>query len=794
MPLNLKLKHKIMLLWFGTVIVTLLSVGFLFTFLITDLQKKTSQEHILKSFEILRQELEHGENHLIESTGLLTGKKEVIASLNLISGYQDPANYNATLFGGEKRRLVAEFADHAQVSGLDLIAAYDADSALSAFYVRSAKDRQTFGYESFHNGAPVYYIGMGQNGPFSETLTVPELVETVNVPAISSLASFALKPSLRGVAMELTAPVKVMAPDGTERLVGAIQAIRFLDEGFAKKMSGTTGAEFLYVAANHAVVASHESSTLAKINMPPMPHNMPALDNLHITSDAVRWIPSETYFLGAAHIELTQGEKTIFLFGIPNDLLTSELRAFRKAEILALLLVGLLVGPGGILYINRAVSAPIDKLVKGANAIREGDYRKISGFDAGDELSTLAQSFNAMSETIHQREADLNMFSEAVEHSPAGVILTDPLGRINYVNQKFTEMTGYELPDVVGETPEILNPLEQSPETVQKMWKAVRAGSEWRGELLNRRRNNTTFWTFVSISAIKSEAGKITHFVAVVEDISERKQAEAKILQMNQDLERRVAERTRELLKAKEDSEIANRAKSEFLANMSHELRTPLNAVIGFADAMSRELFGPIGEKRYVEYVVNIRDSGHHLLELINDILDLSRVEAGKMELYEENIDVGQAIDNVIKLIRLRSAKMDIILLSDTPPDMPLLFADELRFKQILINLLTNAVKFTPEGGTVTVSGSFEKDGSIEVSVSDTGIGMSAEDIVTALTSFGQATSDLARRQEGTGLGLPLTRALCQVHGGTLDIDSTPNIGTTVTVTFPPERNAGKLA
>jgi len=132
--------------------------------------------------------------------------------------------------------------------------------------------------------------------------------------------------------------------------------------------------------------------------------------------------------------------------------------------------------------------------------------------------------------------------------------------------------------------------------------------------------------------------------------------------------------------------------------------------------------------------------------------------------------------------------------LSDTPPDMPLLFADELRFKQILINLLTNAVKFTPEGGTVTVSGSFEKDGSIEVSVSDTGVGMSAEDIVTALTSFGQATSDLARRQEGTGLGLPLTRALCQVHGGTLDIDSTPNIGTTVTVTFPPERNAGKLA
>jgi len=255
--------------------------------------------------------------------------------------------------------------------------------------------------------------------------------------------------------------------------------------------------------------------------------------------------------------------------------------------------------------------------------------------------------------------------------------------------------------------------------------------------------------------------------ISIEEDISERKQAEWDIVQ------------------SREQAELANRAKSEFLANMSHELRTPLNAIIGFSDSILQETFGPLGNKRYTDYLSDIHKSGIHLLDLINDILDVSVIEAGKLELQKESLDIGPIIAASVRLIMPRAERGGLTLTTQVDGDLPPIHADKRRLKQILLNLLANAVKFTPAGGTVSLAAQINGAGQCQITVSDTGIGMDREGIATAREKFGRASNSLVKNAEGAGLGLPLTIGLIDAHGGTLEIESIPEQGTTVTVCLP---------
>ncbi len=242
------------------------------------------------------------------------------------------------------------------------------------------------------------------------------------------------------------------------------------------------------------------------------------------------------------------------------------------------------------------------------------------------------------------------------------------------------------------------------------------------------------------------------------------------------------------LAEARDVADAANRTKSEFLANMSHELRTPLNAVMGFSEVIQNEMFGPVGVPQYVDYAADIYTSGAHLLEIINDILDLSKVEAGKLELAEERIDLRGIAEAVFQLVKGRADEGGVKLMHDIAPDLPRLHADKRKLKQMLLNLLSNAIKFTHQGGAVDLIARLGEDGGLVLLVRDTGIGIAADQFDHVLAPFGQVDSALAREHQGTGLGLPLVKALVELHGGRMVLESEPDTGTNISLCFPPER------
>lgn len=286
-------------------------------------------------------------------------------------------------------------------------------------------------------------------------------------------------------------------------------------------------------------------------------------------------------------------------------------------------------------------------------------------------------------------------------------------------------------------------------------------------------------------------------------EVDRRRAAETRLQGLNAELERRVAERTQELearnaelqnevaqrqeverqLVAERDrAEVANQSKSQFLALMSHELRTPLNAIMGFSEVLETEAFGPLGQPRYREYAADIHASGRHLLELITEILDLSKIEAGKMELSDEEVALDEVLAETQRLFRDKAADHGLVFDTDQTVSLNLT-ADRLALKQMLINLVSNAIKFTPDGGRIDIRTEITADGNLELAVADSGAGMNQEELEQAVGAFGQTNE--GRKAGGTGLGLTLTAALAHLHGGRLDIDSAPGEGTTATIVIP---------
>ncbi len=363
------------------------------------------------------------------------------------------------------------------------------------------------------------------------------------------------------------------------------------------------------------------------------------------------------------------------------------------------------------------------------------------------------------------KEKQIDKLSKAIEQSPVSVVITDINGNIEYVNKRFEEVSGYSFDDVINKNPKILNAGVLSHEVYDDLWKTISNGKIWVGEVLNKKKNGELYWESASISPIIDERGRITHYVGVKEDITDKKK----------DRE--------ELFKAKELAEVANKAKSEFLANMSHEIRTPLNGVIGFTDLLNTTTLSEV-QRQYVSHILS---SASSLLGVINDILDFSKIEAGMFHLDVLKADLYQVMYQSIEIFKHEASKKQLEILLDIDDNLPRnVFIDPVRLKQIFANLLSNAIKFTAKGEIeLKVKYKKEKDNAvISFYIRDTGIGIAKKEQEKLFKAFSQADGSTTRRFGGTGLGLIISQKIAEQMGSKIELESQVGIGTTFKFTL----------
>jgi two-component system cell cycle sensor histidine kinase PleC len=369
----------------------------------------------------------------------------------------------------------------------------------------------------------------------------------------------------------------------------------------------------------------------------------------------------------------------------------------------------------------------------------------------------------------HERDDALMLMTSLFDASGMSIMVTDHHGRIVRVNDKFLQDYGWVREDLLGEEFTIAIPPEDHAVSRRLHAAFIDHGRQGSREIQVLRKEGSVADVIIT-TALLELSQKRRFMVSTIRDITERKQL------MNS------------MKRAKEEADSANRAKSAFLANMSHELRTPLNAIIGFSELMKNHLFGPLNNPKYEEYMADIHFSSRHLLDIINDVLDMSKIEAGRVELIESEVAIGEVLDSVARIMNDRAQAQSIGLDFRADKDLPHIKADQRLLRQILINLVSNGVKFSPAGKSVKVRAAVLPDHHMRITVEDEGCGIPADKLKVVLEPFGQVNDPRHSSGQGTGLGLPLAKAMTELHGGKLTIESKEGKGTKVHIDFPLER------
>lgn len=369
------------------------------------------------------------------------------------------------------------------------------------------------------------------------------------------------------------------------------------------------------------------------------------------------------------------------------------------------------------------------------------------------------------------REAE-EKYRAIVENAVGGIYQVTPEGRCVSANPALATMLDYDSTEqLLTEMSDVSKRLYVSVADRYRFLRSLEKNGVVRNfETQVRKRGGETIWVNESARVVYNEEGNILYFEGSMEDISARKMFET------------------ELREAKINSDLSNRAKSEFLANMSHELRTPLNAIIGFSEIIKGEMLGAVEQKQYLDYASDIYHSGQNLLKIINEILDVVQIDSGDRQLQESVVDLNELIQKSVRRLHDKAHEEKISIYNKVSSAIPPLVADRLALKQILNNVLSNAIKFTPEGGNITISHEIRKSGRLRLSITDTGIGMDEYELEKALSPFGQAEGNLNKKNSGTGLGLTLVHALMKLHEGDLEMFSQKGLGTKVTLVFPARR------
>ena len=412
-----------------------------------------------------------------------------------------------------------------------------------------------------------------------------------------------------------------------------------------------------------------------------------------------------------------------------------------------------------------------------------GEMRHVHGIGEIelDSSGWMTRMFGTIQDITEQRaaEEERRKLSLAIEQSTHSIVVTNAQAEIEYVNDAVVRVTGYQREELIGANPRILHSGLTPPDIYAELWATLARGEVWRGEFTNRRLDGTVYQEFAIISPIRQPDGTVTHYLAIKEDITEKKQINAELERHRHHLESLVEERTQALTRAKEQAEAASRAKSAFLANMSHEIRTPMNAIIGLTHLAQRDTDNPEQRSR----LGKVAEAAQHLLSVINDVLDFSKIEADKLVLDKMPFSIAQVVSTACSLVAERADKRHLSIVSHIDPMLPgTLSGDPLRLQQILLNFLSNAIKFTEQGEISLHIRPQAREGEqivIHGEVSDTGIGIPPEVQARLFMPFEQADSSTTRRYGGTGLGLAISRRLAEAMGGTTGVISTPGFGST---------------
>ncbi|MBU1364684.1 MAG: PAS domain-containing protein [Gammaproteobacteria bacterium] len=379
----------------------------------------------------------------------------------------------------------------------------------------------------------------------------------------------------------------------------------------------------------------------------------------------------------------------------------------------------------------------------------------------------------------HLAEEQLSKLSLAIEQSPHSIVITNTDAEIEYVNDAFVSNTGYGREEVIGIKPSLLHSKQTPNETYIDLWATLGKGETWRGEFINQRKDGSIFTEFAIISPVRQQDGMITHYLGIKEDVTEKKRTQSELENYRLHLETLVADRTEQLIRAKNEAESASRAKSAFLANISHEIRTPMNAIIGLTHIAQRSAGSPEQQDR----LGKVADAAQHLMTIINDVLDISKIEAGKLQLENTGFSLDSICASTCEMVAVRAQARHLPIHCEIDPALPpTLLGDPLRIQQILLNFLSNAIKFTHHGRIAVRMRLLERSEGravIRCEVADTGIGISREGLAKLFLPFEQGDTSTTRRYGGTGLGLAISRRLAEAMHGEIGVDSELGKGST---------------
>ena len=521
--ISLKLNQKLLLFWLGSIFVSLLLFGIAFLVMSDELHQKTAREQIGEAFEILEHQLGGRDQYLLKTTSSFAERDDIIASLNMLQKYQDIEHYQSVVFDTEKKKLGLELVELLKAENVNVIMAHDGYMRLTSFAYLDVSGQIYRGYLSYENRMPKYFVSVADVEDFHQIETLPFWLKASKTDEFEKRYKKHTYINSGMIVNELHVPVmrKVKKKYGNE--AGQISVIEIIGNEFAENLSKYAGLVFMFSSNGEGWFSGSQGEDVDKM--------VSDLSNIDLSAGDIRnWklISHNGYFYGVARHSIMGGHDLRFIFSGESDLI-SDMKVFQKSMILVLLVNLLLILPLGVLFLRSKVLLPVRLLVNSIKSLERGEYKKTPLLRGKDELAFLTNSLNSMASAIQLREHELQKLSLAVEQSPISMIITNLEGDIEYVNPAFTTITGYGFDEVMGKNTRFLRGEETPVEVYQELWRAISDGKEWSGILHNRKKDGDYIWVASNIIPIKSQNGEIINYLALNQNITQRRLDEERL-------------------------------------------------------------------------------------------------------------------------------------------------------------------------------------------------------------------------------------------------------------------------